>query len=153
MTPNYDPVAPRGRTVLPFGSMSKEVTKVEYIPADEYVEKAQESSVREYEDPEPYGETAEKLRPLAQMAVQGNGVTRVNVPRELHRKQVVNAFVDAFEMIGGVPRLSHWADQHPSAFYKLYARLLPTTAQTQLEHSGEILIKHVIPRGPLDENA
>ncbi len=131
--------------------MSKELTKVEYIPADEYEEAEEEALTREYDDPEPYGETADRLRPLAKMAIQGNGVTKVAVPRELHRKQVVNAFMDAFEMIGGVPRLSHWADQHPSAFYKLYARLLPTTAQSQIEHSGELLIRHVIPRGPLDE--
>lgn len=136
--------------MLPFGSMTKEVAKVEYIPADEYREAEDDAQFREYDDPEQYSETAEKLRPLAGLATQGNGVTKVAVPRELHRKQVVNAFMDAFEMIGGVPRLSHWADQHPSAFYKLYARLLPTTAQTQLEHSGEILIKHVLPRGPLD---
>ncbi len=131
--------------------MSKEQKTVEYIPADEYEEDVEEALTRQYDDPEPYGETAELLRPLAKMATQGNGVTKINVPREIHRKQVVNAFMDAFEMIGGVPRLSHWADQHPSAFYKLYARLLPTTAQSQIEHSGDIRILHVIPKGPLDD--
>lgn len=67
------------------------------------------------------------------------------------RQMVVEAFTGAFDLIGGVPRLAIWADSHPTDFYKLYARLLPTAAQTQLEHSGEITIRHVLPRGPLDE--
>lgn len=140
----------RKRTVLPFGSMSNEQPVVEFIPADEAQVEEQQEVERVYQDPEPYSETADELRPLTNMAESGNGVTRVHVPREVSRKAVVNAFTDAFEMIGGVPRLAHWADQHPSAFYKLYARLLPTTAQQQLEHSGEITIKHVLPPSPLD---
>jgi len=108
--------------------------------------------VREYKDEKPYSEVAVECQELAELAESGNGVSRLSVPRELKRARVVNAFQDAFELIGGVPRLAHWADQSPSAFYKLYARLLPTQANQQLEHSGGITVRHVLPRGPLDES-
>lgn len=133
----------------------------EFIPAEEFEEDAalDETRTVEYKDTEPYSETAlecRQLQPLEEMAESGNGITRLSLPRELKRAKVVNAFHEAFELIGGVPRLAHWADQSPSAFYKLYARLLPTQANQQLEHSGEIRVRHILPRGPLDvdhENA
>jgi hypothetical protein len=136
--------------------MSKEQVIHEFIPAEEFVEDSKQEETRtvEYEDKEPYSETAmlsRSLQPLEEMAESGNGVTRLSVPRELKREKVVHAFQEAFELIGGVPRLAHWADQSPSAFYKLYARLLPTQANQQLEHSGEIRVRHILPRGPLDE--
>lgn len=136
--------------------MSKATITHEFIPAEDYKEDKAEDEIRtvEYEDEQPYSDTAEEcrsLQPLEEMAVQGNGVTRLSVPREVKREKVVHAFQEAFELIGGVPRLAHWADQSPSAFYKLYARLLPTQANQQLEHSGEIRVRHVLPRGPLDE--
>ncbi len=131
--------------------MSKEQAVQQFIPAEDYVEAEQEETQRVYDDEQPYSDAAKMGQELSGLAESGNGVSRISVPRELQRKRVVNAFQDAFELIGGVPRLAHWADQSPSAFYKLYARLLPTTAQQQLEHSGEIIVKHVLPRGPLDE--
>ena len=136
--------------MLPFGSMSNEQKQVEFIPSENYKADGPEETERVYPDETPYSEPAEKCQELTQLASSGNGVSRISVPRELKRQRVVNAFQDAFELIGGVPRLAHWADDHPSAFFKLYARLLPTTAQQQLEHSGEIVVKHVLPRGPLD---
>ena len=131
--------------------MSKEQPLVEFIPASENVALEAKEVERVYPDKMPYSQTADDLRPLTGLAEQGNGVSRVSVPREVSRKAVVNAFTDAFELIGGVPRLAHWADQHPSAFFKLYARLLPTTAQQQIEHSGGYKVLHVLPKGPLDE--
>ncbi len=136
--------------MLPFGSMNNEQQKVEFLPAEDFQEEKAAETERVYPDTEEYSQVAEDCKELTSLATSGNGVSRISVPRELKRQKVVNAFQDAFELIGGVPRLAHWADQSPSAFYKLYARLLPTTAQQQLEHSGEIIIKHVIPPGPLD---
>lgn len=137
--------------------MSKETIVHEFIPAEEFVEdeKGSETRTVEYEDDQPYSDTAlacRELQPLEEMATSGNGVTRLSVPREVKREKVVHAFQEAFELIGGVPRLAHWADQSPSAFFKLYARLLPTQANQQLEHSGEIRVRHVLPKGPLDED-
>ncbi|NOQ49143.1 MAG: hypothetical protein GQ553_00540 [Nitrosomonadaceae bacterium] len=136
--------------------MSKEQIVHEFIPAEDFQEDAKATEIRtvEYEDTEPYSETAiecRSLQPLEEMATSGNGVTRLSLPREVKREKVVHAFQEAFELIGGVPRLAHWADQSPSAFFKLYARLLPTQANQQLEHSGEIRVRHILPRGPLDE--
>jgi hypothetical protein len=136
--------------------MSKEQVIHEFIPAEDFVEDSQQAETRtvEYPDTEEYSAVAmeaRSLQPLEEMAESGNGVTRLSLPREVKREKVVNAFHEAFELIGGVPRLAHWADQSPSAFYKLYARLLPTQANNQLEHSGEIRVRHILPRGPLDE--
>jgi hypothetical protein len=36
------------------------------------------------------------------------------------------AFQAAFDRIGGVERLSSWAEENPGEFYKLYGRLIPT---------------------------
>lgn len=133
--------------------MSKDKVVHEFIPAEEFVEDEVGSETREveYVDTEAYSEQAVMGQELTGLAESGNGVTRLSIPREVKRAKVVNAFHEAFELIGGVPRLAHWADQSPSAFYKLYARLLPTQANQQLEHSGEIRVRHILPRGPLDE--
>lgn len=44
----------------------------------------------------------------------------------LNRQDVVSAFHRAFEMIGGVSRMTLWANQNEDEFYRLYARLLPS---------------------------
>ena len=79
--------------------------------------------------------------------------TKLSVPRsqDFTRKDVVNAFINAFELIGGTPRLALWAHQNETDFYKLYSRLLPSQASTALGEANEIVIKHILPRGPLDE--
>lgn len=60
-----------------------------------------------------------------------------------------NAVHDAFDLIGGVPRLAIWADQNPGEFF---TKILPRTIQSaqQQEHSGEIVIRTAIPRTALD---
>jgi len=56
---------------------------------------------------------------------------------------------DAFDLIGGTPRLALWAHNNPGEFFtKIYARTLQTAQQT--EHSGEITIRSAIPVSPLD---
>jgi len=79
--------------------------------------------------------------------------TTMRVPRnnDFTRKDVVQAFSNAFELIGGVPRLALWAHENETDFYKLYSRLLPSQASSALGESNELIIKHVLPRGPLDE--
>lgn len=74
----------------------------------------------------------------------------IAVPRspDLKRKRVVNAFLDAFELIGGTPRLAIWADENPTEFFRLYAKLMPK--ESTQETSGTTTIRHVLPRGNLD---
>ena len=79
--------------------------------------------------------------------------TKLTIPnnKEFTRKNVVQAFSTAFELIGGIPRLALWAHDNTTDFYKLYSRLLPSQASSALGESNELIIKHVLPRGPLDE--
>lgn len=124
---------------------------VQFIPAAKFNEKEHTEIQRDYVDVEPYSEAALAGQGLTRIAESGNGVSRIRVPRALDRNYMKTVFMDAFELIGGVPRLAHWGDQNPGEFFKLFARMLPSAMQQQLEHSGEIIVKHVLPRGPLDE--
>lgn len=71
----------------------------------------------------------------------------------LSRSVVIAAFHDAFQQIGGVSRLSLWADSHPEEFFKLYARLLPPSSHPDLDGTREYLIRHVLPPTKLDVDA
>ena len=76
----------------------------------------------------------------------------VTIPkRELNRRDVVQAFQMCFENVGGVPRMAMWADENPTEFFKLYARLLPSQSSQQLGGNDEFVVKHVLPKGALDE--
>lgn len=88
---------------------------------------------------------------MQQIAGKANTTIRVPKNKEFNRKQVVEAFSTAFELIGGVPRLALWAHSNPDDFYKLYARLLPSQASSALGESNEMVVKHVLPPSPLDE--
>lgn len=70
--------------------------------------------------------------------------------KEFNRKEVSIAFQEAFELIGGVRRLAVWANENPTEFFKLYGRQLPTGAQVDINASGEIIFKHVLPPSKLD---
>ena len=67
------------------------------------------------------------------------------------RTDVVNAFQDAFRMIGGVQRMALWANANPDKFYPLYTKLLPSTA-IQIGDNAQVVIQHAIPPGALDEH-
>lgn len=67
------------------------------------------------------------------------------------RTDVVNAFQDAFRMIGGVQRMALWANANPDKFYPLYTKLLPSTA-IQIGDNSVVQIVHAIPPGPLDDH-
>jgi hypothetical protein len=59
---------------------------------------------------------------------------RIRLPKtsEFSRADVVRAFAQSFELIGGVPRLALWAHQNESEFFKLYAKLLPSATVVDL---------------------
>ena len=80
-----------------------------------------------------------------------NGQT-ITLPREVSRKRVAAAFGDAFELIGGVPRLALWANANETEFYKLFAKLLPSAASGDLDESKEEkVIRHILPHTDLDK--
>lgn len=124
--------------------VTKGTPKSEFIPASEYTEAEKESDIQELI----VSDWDEDMQALANQSTK-----RLSVPRNtsVNRAQVVSAFTNAFELIGGVPRLALWAHTHPTDFYKLYSRLLPSQASSALGESTDIVIKHVLPRGVLDE--
>lgn len=63
----------------------------------------------------------------------------------LTRAQVIEAFKDSFELIGGVPRLAVWADSNPGDFFKLFGRLLPASSTAELDGPQEIIVRHALP--------
>ena len=77
---------------------------------------------------------------------------RISIPRSesFSRKQVVNAFQAAFELIGGVPRLATWAHTNPKEFYRLYSKLLPNQQVVDFGDSSALRIIHSLAPGPLD---
>lgn len=61
------------------------------------------------------------------------GLTQSSLPRQLRTQRASAAFQQAFEIIGGVPRLALWADRNPDKFYPLFARLIPQPPPLQSE--------------------
>ena len=62
----------------------------------------------------------------------------------LRRSDVVTAFSTAFQMIGGVSRLAMWGDENPSEFYKLYSRLLPSSASDEMNRAEKVIVIHAL---------
>lgn len=48
-----------------------------------------------------------------------------NLPAYTRTRNVRQQFQHAFELIGGIPRLAHWAHSNPDKFYQLYSKLIP----------------------------
>ena len=76
---------------------------------------------------------------------------RLTVPRSkaFTRKQVIDAFQNAFDLIGGVPRLAAWAHENPTDFYRLYSKLLGSHVEVDVG-DGVLKIVHALAPGPLD---
>jgi len=47
------------------------------------------------------------------------------LPAYARTRNVRLQFQHAFELIGGIPRLAHWAHQNPDKFFQLYSKLIP----------------------------
>jgi hypothetical protein len=54
-----------------------------------------------------------------------NAPRKFPIPHKVGRKNLEQAFLTSFELIGGVPRLAMWADQNPTEFYRLITKLFP----------------------------
>ena len=116
----------------------------EFIPAEEYNARQQQA-----EDAEVVvADWDSTMRDIAERRT-----TKISIPRgaNFNRAQVVQAFDNAFQLIGGTPRLALWADENPKEFYKLYAKLLPSQSTSSLGESTDIVVKHILPKSPLDE--
>lgn len=119
-------------------------TPAEFISADEY---ATQTTVQQSQTI-----TVDDWSTTMSQLANGNAKS-ITIPRAagFNRAQVVQAFDNAFHLIGGVPRLAVWADENPKEFFKLYAKLLPSQSSSSLGESTDIVIKHVLPKSKLDE--
>lgn len=79
----------------------------------------------------------------------------VKIPREYVFKKstdtiaVTVALHSAFELKGGVPGLIHWANDNPTQFYQLWAKLLPN--ENTLNANGvQINFTSAVPMNDLD---
>jgi hypothetical protein len=61
------------------------------------------------------------------------------LPEYTRTRNVRLQFQHAFELIGGIPRLAHWAHQNPDKFFQLYSKLIP--AQVTGADGGAIKIE------------
>ena len=79
---------------------------------------------------------------------------RLSVPRSqaFSRTEVMHAFQEAFELIGGVPRLAMWGHNNETEFYRLYSKLFPNQVTGKVQHAGEIKMNIIsaIPKTDLD---
>lgn len=60
-------------------------------------------------------------------ALLQRGIHAAKLPRALRTQKAAESIQTVFEIIGGVPRLAMWADEHPKDFYTLFARMIPQT--------------------------
>lgn len=76
-----------------------------------------------------------------------------NVPKKQAQKQrVIQALAEAFEVVGGVPRLALWADKNYGEFMKIIGKQIPVLVQNSIgiQANGPVTIVSAIPRSDLD---
>lgn len=79
------------------------------------------------------GTGSQELDTLLQKGLYGK-----RLPRELKGKRAADAFQQAFDLIGGVPRLALWADKNPTAFFALYSKLIPSSVKAEVKATIKI---------------
>lgn len=62
------------------------------------------------------------------------------LPPQLRTNKAARAFEQAFELIGGVPRLALWADRNPSKFYAMFSKMIPSTVQGNINKDIKVTI-------------
>jgi hypothetical protein len=78
--------------------------------------------------------------PLNQVEESLNALaTASKLPSYTRTRNVREQFQHAFEMIGGIPRLAHWAHGNPDKFFALYSKLIP--AQVTGADGGAIKVE------------
>lgn len=85
-------------------------------------------------------EVSPELQRLLEKGLIGDGL-----PPVLKTSKAAQAFQQAFEMIGGVPRLALWGDQYPSKFFQLYGKLIQSTVNINEKKDINITISWASP--------
>lgn len=78
------------------------------------------------------------------------GLIGERMPSPLKTAKAARAFQQAFELIGGVPRLALWADRNPDKFFPLYSKLVPTTAEVEIKGDFKFNVPWLTQRNLVD---
>ena len=70
-------------------------------------------------------------------ALLERGIHSTRLPKALRTSRAAEAAQQVFELIGGVPRFTLWADKNPDKFYQLYGRMIPQTIAPVLPQPKE----------------
>lgn len=71
--------------------------------------------------------------------------------RKFDRMLFLDSMVEAFEQIGGVRRLTLWADKNPTEFYRLLKATIPQTQLLDIQAKMQMQILPALAPSPLDE--
>ena len=111
---------------------------MEIVPSD--------PALKQFIDDEGFGQMGETFKDLAE---SGKSLTRLP-QRPFSRRRVLEAIDEAFQLIGGVPRLAIWAHVNPTEFYKLWGKTIPASSQLEVMGQLQHIIRPALPRSPLD---
>lgn len=111
---------------------------MEIIPSD--------PNLKQFLTDEDFGQMGKTFSDLAE---SGKSLTRLP-NRPFSRRRVLEAIDEAFELIGGVPRLAIWAHVNPTEFYKLWGKTIPAASQMEIMGKVHHIIRPALPRSPLD---
>lgn len=119
--------------------------KVTFIPADEVSDsETSDAPTTALIERQPW-----EIR-LEEMANSPGKTFRVPRDESIKKQQVVDSVLDAFQLLGGTSRLTLWANENYGEFIKIYAKLAPRQIEKEVTHDGDVVIKHILPRGKLD---
>lgn len=97
-------------------------------------------------------EYSDQLSPLlSDYAKATQGFNRI--PKKQAQKQrIIQSLAEAFEIVGGVPRLALWADKNYGEFMKIVGKQIPVLVQNSIgiQANGPVTIVSAIPRSDLD---
>lgn len=111
---------------------------MEIIPSD--------PNLKQFLTDEDFGQMGETFKELAE---SGKSLTRLP-QRPFSRRRVLEAIDEAFELIGGVPRLAMWGHVNPTEFYKLWGKTIPAASQMEIMGKVQHIIRPALPRSALD---
>jgi hypothetical protein len=103
-------------------------------------------NLKQFLTDEQFGEMGETFHKLAE---SGKSLTRLP-QRAFSRRQVLEALDEAFQLIGGVPRLAIWAHANTGDFYKIWAKTIPAASQMEIMGKVQHIIRPALQRSPLD---
>jgi hypothetical protein len=107
-----------------------------------------DAAVGQFVSKDEFGKMGQTFSELAQ---QSANTLRIPRNKAFDRQQVVQAFQEAFELIGGVPALAYWGAHNRTEFYKLYGKLLPQANVLDVMGKMEHHILPALPPSPLDD--